>query len=318
MNRNNTSAHQPPEYDWRNDPAFEPAGGMAHERAAPQIRVEPRRTGPTAQPAAQNRQAPAEPVMARQPLSANDATMRTHQPRPATNPGVSANPEGIRSLAEFEKARIHSQRVRFLRKALPVAGVLTIVMIATVLAYTMFAGPSIDLGQARFEDGKLVMRNPELNGTDQNARPYNLSADKAIQDSDQPSRIELQGIKAKLPMTDTEFAAVNAGNGLYDADAKTLLLGGKVAVDTDNGMIIRMEDADIDIESGRMQTRNPVSVDTGRARVTAEALTVSENGKVIVFENRVRMTLMPIGENDGSGENGKDGELRPAQSVVKE
>lgn len=356
LNRFDTFGNRPPEYDWRNDPAFAPEQRSAPatqpqqphtQPQQPQVQpVQPHQARPQSAQPQQSRQPvppvhpaelhrPAQPVhppvqQVRQPAQSADpapAPRHLQQPPRQIHPQNRPQPharsperaseralppgrDGVRSLAEFEKARRHSQRVRFLRKALPYGGAGVLIAMIVVFAASFFSGPSIDLGEARFEDGKLVMRNPALNGTDENSRPYNLTADKAIQDTDAPSRIHLQGINGKLPMTDTEFAVVQAGNGTYDADAKTLLLGGKVAVDTDNGMAIRMEDADIDIGTGSMHTTNPVSVDTGRAKVTADSLTVSENGERIVFENRVRMTLMPAGEEAVA--------LRPAQPVVKE
>lgn len=203
-----------------------------------------------------------------------------------------------RSAHEFARAERHSRRVRFMQRALPIGGGAAIVIVLGALLFTAFAPADIDLGTATIEDGRLVMNNPELNGTDDNQRPYNLTADKAVQDAARPTRIALQGINARLPMSDTEFAVIRAGNGVYDADEETLELGGDIAVDTDTGMAIRMRDADIDIATGRMRTDNTVSVDTGRAQISAESLTVEDNGETIVFENRVRMTILPYGAEE--------------------
>ncbi len=206
-----------------------------------------------------------------------------------------------RTLADFERARRHSQRVAMLKVGLPAFAALTMVVILGTLFFAGSKLPSVDIGSTKIEDGKLVMDNPHLNGTDSNQRPYDLSADRAIQDADQPTRIMLEKIKARLPMTDTSFASVTAGTGIYDADGKTLRLGDAVAVDTEDGMSIRMEDAAIDIESGTMSTQNPVSVDTGRAFVSAETLLVEDKGDKIVFENRVRMTIRPPSGDDKAG-----------------
>ena len=55
-----------------------------------------------------------------------------------------------------------------------------------------------------------------------------------------------------------------------------------------------------DIASGRLQTDNPVSVDTERASVSAKSLRVEDSGKVIIFENSVRMTLRPTNQRQVS------------------
>jgi lipopolysaccharide export system protein LptC len=121
-----------------------------------------------------------------------------------------------------------------------------------------------------------------------------LTAVRAVQDAERPTRITLETIEGNLTIDDKNSAAVTAGVGIFDSLAKTLDLSGKVAVDTKDGMSLRMEGASIDIESGKLVTTQPVSIDTGRARISAQSLTVEDKGNRIIFENRVRMTLMPI------------------------
>ncbi len=188
-----------------------------------------------------------------------------------------------------------------MKRMLPVIGVVAIVIILGSLFFSGGNLPSVDLGQLRLEDGKLVMDSPELNGTDSNNRPYSMTATRAVQNTARPDRISLEEIQAKLPLNDEQSASISAGTGVYDAAAKTLELGGNIAVDTDDGMKIRMMDAQIDIETGRMETNSPVEVDTGRANVKSDKLTVEDNGKMIIFENRVRMTILPFNEQDGGG-----------------
>lgn len=242
------------------------------------------------------------------PMRAADGA-RAGRPGPAVRSAVRDLPADGGSLAfvsagrpasEFERARRHSGRVRFLKLALPIGGVATIVLLVAAYVATQFAPPSVEIGTTSIEDGKLVMANPKLAGSDNNKRPYSLTADRAIQDADNPTRITLEAIQARLPVDDSNAADIRAGIGVYDADAKTLDLSGKVAVDLNDGMTIRLEDAAIDIETGTLRTDSPVEVDTGRARVTSDSLTVQDRGKTIIFEKRVRMTLLPAGAAEGA------------------
>lgn len=205
---------------------------------------------------------------------------------------------GGRAASEFERARRHSNRVWLLKWMLPLAGILAIVVIIASLFYSGSDLASVELGAIRIEKGKLVMDKPELNGTDSNKRPYHLTAARAVQDTEKPDRISLEAIEARLPLNDSQTATITAGTGLYDVGEKKLRLGGDIAVDTDDGMKIRMKDAQIDIGTGQMHTENPVEVDTGRANVKAETLIVQDNGKIIIFENRVRMTILPFSDQE--------------------
>ncbi len=200
---------------------------------------------------------------------------------------------GRRDATAFARASRHSRRVRLLKIGLPVGGLVALLLMAAAFRVTGFAHNAAEFAKLRVEDGKLVMNKPELNGVDSNKRPFHLTARKAVQDADRPTVVALEELKARVALDDKSFAAIVAGAGSYDADAKTLRLEGNVAVDTDDGTTIRMEDADIDIDKGDLTTMRPVTVDTGRMFVSSDTLQVTDSGKRIIFETNVRMTIRP-------------------------
>jgi lipopolysaccharide export system protein LptC len=233
------------------------------------------------------------------------------QPRPRAAQPQIADP---RKAAEFRRAQRHSRMVRALKFGLPVFGAVTVIVMAGAFLVTGMAKNGAEFGSLAIEDGKLVMNNPELNGLDSNKRPFHVSAKKAVQDAESPSVVALEEIQAKIAVNDKSFAAVTAGGGLYDAEAKKLSLDRDVAVDTDDGTTIRMEDAAIDIDKGDLVTDRPVTVDTGRTKVSSDSMQVLENGKKIIFERNVRMTIQP--EEAATAADGKQGDSAPAPVAV--
>jgi lipopolysaccharide export system protein LptC len=211
---------------------------------------------------------------------------RTPPPRRVVDPAQ-------RRAEEFERARRHSRRVRLLRIGLPSVAATAIVALVAALVVSASRAPSIDLQAARLENGKLVMDNPVLSGSDDDQRPYRLTAHRAVQDAANPARVSLEAIDAVLSISDKSQAKIVAGAGIYDISEKTLNLSGSVSVDTDDGMRIRLQDADIDIAAGTLNTLNPVEVEMPEAVVTAESMRVDNRDKTIVFESRVRVTLYP-------------------------
>lgn len=153
--------------------------------------------------------------------------------------------------------------------------------------------PDLEIANIEVNDGKLVMENPNLNGMDENQRPYRLRADRAIQDAENPAVVELQAIIATLPMDDKLSADIVAGNGIYDSDAKTLVLSREVKVKTSDGMEIHLQDADVDIDKGTLMTRSPITATSAQADISSSSLLVEEGGDRLVFEGKVRMTLRP-------------------------
>jgi lipopolysaccharide export system protein LptC len=229
-----------------------------------------------------------------QPLVAASARAVPGSPGPDHSSNL-AFVTSSRDADAFARAHRHSRLVALLKFGLPAAAVLAVVVIIGLFAISSISFPSIGIGFTRIEDGKLVMDNPHLNGLDSNQRPYKLSAKRAIQDSDHPTRITLEQIEAQLPLGGDKSAVVTAGTGLYDADSKTLRLGDSVTVDTEDGMSVRLEEADVDIGAGVLRTQKPAVVDTGRVVVSSDTLAVEDKGKRIVFEKRVRMTIRAEG-----------------------
>ena len=200
---------------------------------------------------------------------------------------------GERDVGDFNRALRHSNRVRILRVAFPLIGVFILSLVIGAYFWSQSFLPQVTIAATEIRNDKMVMKNPALNGVDEKNRPYNLKASEAITNPKQPKQVELMQIDATVPMDEGVFAKILAGNGFYDADAKTLKLGGEVDVKTDNGMTLRLQDADVDMGLGTLVTQNPVSITTEQAIISSEKMSVANNGEVVVFENRVRMTIYP-------------------------
>lgn len=194
---------------------------------------------------------------------------------------------------EYKEALKHSSKVRFWKIAFPVMGIIMILGIMGALVVSSFKAPNVAIDNINLSDGKLVMENPELNGFDKNNRPYNLTATKAIQNAENPNQVELHDILADLPMDDTINATIKAGNGVYDADAKTLVLTQNVNLVTSSGMVLNLQDANVDIGNSIMHTNNPINATSSQADISSDTLMVEDGGNKIIFEGRVRMTLRP-------------------------
>ena len=106
-----------------------------------------------------------------------------------------------------------------------------------------------------------------------------------------PDIVELVKIDAKLPMDATSFANVDANSGTYDTKGETLKLHDDIVIKGARGMDIYLNDADIDMKSGSMISNNPVKVLSKDANISADSVKVEDNGKRIVFQNRVKMTI---------------------------
>lgn len=222
----------------------------------------------------------------------NDA----HARRPRGAPGrheAEALGGAAKSAAAFRAARRHSRRVRLMRTVLPIAAVLCIAVFSW---FTFLATPSsvkVSAAGAGIENGKLVMIKPKLSGFTGNDLPYSMTAARATQEIGNTRVFALENIDASLPFAASQTATLQAGSGVYDSVKDHLALGSGIVVTTSDGAVARLKSADVDIASGRMETREPVDIRNGDTRLTADTMSVSKRDGVIVFEKDVSLVIGP-------------------------
>ncbi|HHZ09595.1 MAG TPA: LPS export ABC transporter periplasmic protein LptC [Rhizobiales bacterium] len=228
----------------------------------------------------------------------------TLEARQASHRKSQIDPERRRAFAD---ARIHSRIVRFLKIALPAAAV---TMIGGFAVHSWMAAPvvaAVDVRETKIVSGKLVMAAPKLEGFTKDNLAYSLSAERAVQAIGKANVFELEGIDARLPVDANTWAVVKAKKGVYDRDRNTIDFKSEVGVSTTDGMAATFASAFYDIGKGELKTSDPVEINMNGTQIAADGMTVLENGKVLIFENRVRMDIAPgqlRGGEEGGGANG--------------
>jgi lipopolysaccharide export system protein LptC len=229
---------------------------------------------------------------------------------------------GARRQAAFGAARRHTRLVRFLRRAIPIsASVAVLALIVTPFLNPLNGVASLSLGAVGISGGKVKMDTPRLSGYRKDNRPYEVTAEAALQEIRNPTQVELQTLTARLQMEREGWVTVNAKSGLFDTQKEKLRLVDDVHVRTENGHDIRMRTADVDFKGGTVVSKEPVKVSLGTTTVDAESLDVKDNGALIVFQGRVRAYIpnAPAGTIAGPEREGSTPALellRPAQAAV--
>lgn len=197
-----------------------------------------------------------------------------------------------RRQAAFGAARRHTRIVRFLRRAIPaVAIAATLGLIAAPFLNPLRGVESLSLGAVGISGGKVRMETPRLSGYRQNNRPYEVTAEAALQDIRNPTQVELQALTARVQVEREGWVTVGARTGLFDTQKEKLRLNDDVRVRTEAGYDIRMRTADVDFKSGTVVSNEPVKVALGTTTVDADTLDVKENGALIVLQGRVRVFI---------------------------
>lgn len=198
-----------------------------------------------------------------------------------------------RSHAEYKRARSHSRLVRALKILLPLSALLIVLAFVAVSWLGGLMPKGVGIESVAIRDGKLVMQNPVMSGQGSDARPYTMRAARAVQDLNTPDVIVLEDIVADLPVSNGDKAFLNALSGTYDRTAQTMMFDQAFTVTSEAGMSARFESANVDLASGGLTSNAPVSISSGDASVVAQSMEMKDKGRVIIFQDKVRMTINP-------------------------
>lgn len=190
----------------------------------------------------------------------------------------------------YAKAKRHSSRVRLLKIAIPAGALVAGGLVAAATMFKPFGDVSgLSLGSVSLSGTKIAMENPRLTGFRKDNRPYEVTAKAAFQDVRKPGLIELKDVNAKLS-TDaagTSATLVSAA-ALFDTAKEFLDLSQDIRITTTRGEEILMRSAAVDIKGGTVVSREPVKITTQNGTIEAEGVEVSDSGRTISFQGRVR------------------------------
>lgn len=206
-----------------------------------------------------------------------------------------ASHDKARDERAFRTAARHSTHVRLAKIGLPVLGLAGAAVFA---GFTVFARPdlpniAVDLTKTVISDGKVVMSNPRLSGFTSNDKPYEMEAERAIQDVGNTAEILLENIQASVPFRGEAAARILAPTALFNNDARTLDIDQPFTVVSSDGLSASLKSAFVDIAKGNMETDEGVDITVEGTRITAQSMRISDNGKRMVFENNVRLNIAP-------------------------
>jgi lipopolysaccharide export system protein LptC len=194
----------------------------------------------------------------------------------------------------YDAALRHSRRVRFLRKFIPVGCVTALVgpLAWGIIAPFASTVPDIKIGAISVSGSKITMESPKLSGFKKDQKSYEVTAREAIQDIKAPSIVELNMLTGRMEQEKNSFARLTSDWGKFDQGNDRLDLKGNVRVRTDSGYEVDMLSAQVNMKSGDIVSTEPVTVRSKTGTVSANQVEVKENGKIVIFEGRVRSVFV--------------------------
>jgi lipopolysaccharide export system protein LptC len=153
---------------------------------------------------------------------------------------------------------------------------------------------NLSFGSIGVSGTNVTMASPKLTGFKNDNRPYEVTASEATQDVRKPNLVQLKDLKARI-VTDERgsVARLQAASGVLDTKKEQMRLRNDIVVTTDAGHEVKLRSAFVQFKSGAVASNQPVTVSFGNGTIEAEGLKVTDNGKVMSFEGRVRSVFEP-------------------------
>jgi lipopolysaccharide export system protein LptC len=197
----------------------------------------------------------------------------------------------------YARARRHSGRVRFFRRAIPIGAALAVGFVAVIALFDPLRKMGgLTLGPISLSGTQIAMESPRLSGFRKDNRAYEVTATAALQDVRKPTIIELRDLRARLAIDDAgNNARLEAATGVFDTQKEHLEVRQDVRVRTDNGQEADLKSAMIDFKAGTVVSNEAVQVRMPDGTVDAEGLSIRDNGKIVTFtgspSRQVRVVL---------------------------
>jgi lipopolysaccharide export system protein LptC len=190
----------------------------------------------------------------------------------------------------YRAALRHTLFVRFLKVSIPLGALVAAGLVVFVSYFKNISKlDSVSVGTVTLAGTKITMDKPHLTGfRGKDSKPYEVTAVTAAQDIRVPNVVELTTLKAVISAEQNSKTRMEADFGVYDSQKEQIDLKKNVRVRTDTGYDAKLSSAFVDFKGGSVTSKEPVRVDFSGGSIESERMDITDGGKKMVFEGRVR------------------------------
>ncbi|MDX1485880.1 MAG: LPS export ABC transporter periplasmic protein LptC [Alphaproteobacteria bacterium] len=175
---------------------------------------------------------------------------------------------------------------------------LALVLVALVVSWSHWqqieSGFRIGFSAIHPDEAKsLRMVNPRFAGTNDQSRPFMVTADEARRASRDADTIYLTNPKGDIVTEGGAWVALTAAAGVYARDRELLDLEGGVDLFHDKGLHFVSPTARIDLKGGTAEGNDPVIGSGPSIDITGQGFRILEGGKRVIFTGKSKAVLYP-------------------------
>lgn len=187
----------------------------------------------------------------------------------------------------------HDRLVKFLGVALPMGvGVVAALMIVTPLSPRGEISFLLDRDSVAVIDERLRVDNALYRGSDNQGRPFSLTADEAVQRSSAEGVVRLDDVIARILLTDGP-GQLTAGGGAYSLEQQRLAVDGPLRLNAAGGYRFVANGVSIDLGTKRVTGNAGVDGAIPMGTFTADRMDADLDARTMILTGNVRIRIVP-------------------------
>jgi lipopolysaccharide export system protein LptC len=206
-----------------------------------------------------------------------------------------------RNLSVFRQG--YSIFVRVAKYALPLAALVIVCVLITRLTTgnSQVQNLASEPAAEKTTPGQIELVQPKYEGVDEKGQPYTVTADKATRLDKEPDNILFTNPVADITLTDKTWLAAKATSGTFNHTTDVLDLKDNVTIFHDSGYELDAQDLRIYLKLKTARTTLPVHAQGPIGTITAQNMSVLNQGNLIIFGGPATLTLFSLAGRKAHG-----------------
>ena len=208
------------------------------------------------------------------------------------DPSTTGHDWSARVRTTSMEALRYSRFVVLMKRILALGAFLTI---AAVLAFFFVQRMPRQLQMSYERLGRvkndLTMVKPRLAGSDSRGNPYVITADRAVQDAQNPKKATLQNLEADIALDNGNWINARAKAGLVDMTSGQLELYNGIDVFTAKGYELHSNSASANLKQNMIHGHETVTGQGPDGTLRADEFHADRDTDILTLTGHVRMTL---------------------------
>ncbi|HEX5644064.1 MAG TPA: LPS export ABC transporter periplasmic protein LptC [Erythrobacter sp.] len=187
----------------------------------------------------------------------------------------------------------HDRLVQFLARALPMGvGVIAALMIITPLSPRGEVSFLLNRNKVAMIEERLAVSNAMYRGSDDQGRPFSLTAGDAVQRSSAEGIVRMHDLMAQLLLDDGP-ARISAESGSYDINREVVTVDGTLRMTAADGYAMTAKGVSVDLERRRVVGAGGVEGAVPAGTFAGDVLEADLDKRTISLKGNARLSMQP-------------------------